>query len=254
MEAMSALPIPLSPVPLSGELAFAAAMARPEPREPWGSARARSALVEQLSQRHARLRIHRPAAPQPEVAPETRFSFAALTGRLVEISSDAQPAGLTLAVRLIRQAQEVEDIAAWVGGAESGFYPPDVAAHGVDLAQLAVVRVGTPEAIAKAGARLAQSGGFGLIVLDLTSVQRLSDAHLGRLAQQALHHEAAVVCLTRKPAGRESLGSLISLRAEAQARRVGPDRFVCDVRVLKDKRNGAGWHHEEVCGGPPGLH
>jgi hypothetical protein len=83
---------------------------------------------------------------------------------------------------------------------------------------------------------------------------RLSDAHLGRLARQAQHHEAAVVCLTRKSAQRDSLGSLVSVRAECQAQRVGPDRFLCAVRVLKDKRNGAGWQHEEVFNGPPGLH
>jgi len=272
---MNALPIPIADLPET-----AAATRAEAPRQPphvMAGNTAVSPLVQQLSQRHPRLRIHQPAPPLPGGAPATqRWSFAALAGRLVEVSGAAYSAGLTLAVRLTVEAQAAGDVAAWVCGPDGSFYPPDAAGHGVDLARLAVIRVPTAESLARAGIRLAQSGGFGLVVLDLTGSEawstrhaagaggrplpqaygagRLSDAHLGRLAQQAQQHETAVVCLTRKPAQRDSLGSLVSVRAEAAARRVGPDRFLCNVRVLKDKRHGAGWHHEEVLGGPPGLH
>jgi recombination protein RecA len=244
-------------------------------------------VVEQLTRRHPRLRVQRnvtplPGAPPasaiglPEAPATVRWSFTGLAGRLVEISGDARSAGLTLAVRLVAEAQGAGDRGAWVCSPDGCFYPPDAAGHGVDLGQLAVIRVPTAESVALAGIRLAQSGGFGLVVLDLTGsgywplqqasgagrwplqqasgAGRLSDAHLGRLAQQGQQHEVAIVCLTRKSAQRESLGSLVSVRAEAQARRVGPDRFLCAVTVLKDKRNGTGWRHEEVLSGPPGLH
>jgi recombination protein RecA len=82
----------------------------------------------------------------------------------------------------------------------------------------------------------------------------VTEAELGRLGQQAQAHGTAVVCLTRKPAQAASLGSLIGMRAEASAEHTGPDRFRCGVAVLKDKRHGAGWRHEEVLRGPPGLH
>jgi recombination protein RecA len=269
---------------------------------------AESRVVDRLTQRHPQLRVQRNLTPLPGAgglpeAPATgaplaaRWSFAGLAGRLVEISGAARSAGLTLAVRLVAEAQGAGDIAAWVCGPDGCFYPPDTAGHGVDLARLAVIRVPTAESVARAGIRLAQSGGFGLVVLDLTAsfwplpqvsgqsgwplrqasgqsswplrqasgqsswplrqasgADRVSDAHLGRLAQQGQRHEVTIVCLTRKSAQRDSLGSLVSVRAEAQARRVGPDRFLCAVQVLKDKRNGAGWRHEEVFGGPPGLH
>jgi hypothetical protein len=225
---------------------------------------AEQTLVDRLTERYPRLRVQRAVTPLPGAQPAP-WSFAGLAGRLVEISGEARSAGLTLAVRLAAQAQGAGDVAAWVCSPDGCFYPPDAAAHGVALEQLAVIRVPTAESVALAGIRLAQSGGFGLVVLDLTGsgcwplqqasgAGRLSDAHLGRLVQQGQRHEAAIVCLTRKSAQRESLGSLVSVRVEAQARRVGPDRFLCEVSVLKDKRNGAGWRHEEVLGGPPGLH
>jgi hypothetical protein len=105
-----------------------------------------------------------------------------------------------------------------------------------------------------AAARLVHSGGFGLVVLDLTATQRLPDALLGRLVREAQRHEALVLCLTRKAASAPSLGSLISLRVEASRKKLGTDRFQCIVKALKDKRHGAGWTHEEVLHGAPGLH
>lgn len=238
--------------------------------------------VEQLAWRHARLRVAYPAAlpggsaeRAVEVPASQRWGFTELEGRLVEISGAERVAGLTLAAKLTAEAQAVGDIVAWVCGPEGSFYPPDLVAHGIDLSQLAVIRASSPERVALAAIRLLHSGGFGLVVLDLAGPDSalltvpspkprpgrpnlpkggVSDAHLGRLVQQAQKHQAAVVCLTRTPAQRDSLGSLISVRAEGAVRKVAPDRFLCTAHVLKDKRHGAGWQHEEVLSGPPGLH
>jgi recombination protein RecA len=208
--------------------------------------------LEQLAREHPRL--HLPRQPAVVPAPSTRrWSFAALGGRLVEVSGEESSGALTLAVGLVAEAQGAGDLAAWVMGPEGSFYPPDVAMHGVDLAQLAVMRVPEPGQVPLAGARLAHAGAFGLVVLDLAHLSRVPDALLGRLVQQAQRHETLVLCLTRKAARLPSLGSLVAVRAEARRERDGTGRYRCTVTVLKDKRHGAGWRHEEVLHGVPGL-
>ncbi|HEY4180004.1 MAG TPA: hypothetical protein VGM90_24345 [Kofleriaceae bacterium] len=69
---------------------------------------------------------------------------------------------------------------------------------------------------------------------------KLPDAVLGRLVGLAQAHEVAVVCLTEKSADAASLGSLISLRVEAERM---PMLGGCEVtvRALKDKHRGPGW-------------
>ena len=193
----------------------------------------------------------------------SRWSRTALAGRLSELSGGVAPAGLTLAMALVWEAQREGEPVAWIAGPVSGprggFYPLDAAANGVDLEALAVVRVPDALAAARAASRLARSGAFGLIVLDLGQNARIPIALQGRLAQQALRHDAAIVCLTEKPARAAidpqdgGLGSLISLRGQATRRGVGGNRFSCTLAVSKDKRKGAGWTHDEVCHGPPGL-
>lgn len=74
----------------------------------------------------------------------------------------------------------------------------------------------------------------------------------GRLVTLAQTHDAAVVCLTDKGEDTASLGSLVSLRAEALRAR-GRDEFSVTVRVLKDKRRGPGWTHTVKRRGPAGL-
>ncbi|CAN5902705.1 hypothetical protein BH11MYX2_BH11MYX2_21190 [soil metagenome] len=68
----------------------------------------------------------------------------------------------------------------------------------------------------------------------------LPDAVLGRLVGLAQAHEVTVVCVTEKSADASSLGSLISLRVEAERM---PMLGGCEVtvRALKDKHRGPGW-------------
>ena len=200
--------------------------------------------------------------PPPEVSVEARprWGFEGLKGRLTEISGRRARASLTVASALIEQAQSARDVAAWVAAGDSAFYPPDLAARGVDLRNLPVVFAPGPQAAARVADKLLRSGGFGLVVVDLTDAAgvarhgaTVSMALLSRLVKLSQHHAAAVVFLTRKPGHQPSLGSLIALRGEATRVRQGEDRFGVRVEVIKDKRQGPGWTHEEVYRGPDGL-
>jgi recombination protein RecA len=193
----------------------------------------------------------------------SEWSLAGLAGRLVELSGAEDSAALTFALGLVRQAQLMGEPVAWVGTSAESFFPPDAAAGGVDLGALAVVRVPDVRALTRAADQLARSGAFGLLVLDVgpfgagrgrSRNGRVPMAALSRLLGLAQKHGTAVVFLTDKPARAPSLGSLVSLRAQAVRRQTGKDEFTCELRVVKDKRRAPGWVVQEVCGGPPGLH
>jgi len=107
---------------------------------------------------------------------------------------------------------------------------------------------------ARAAERLLRSGSFGLVVLDFGGggAVELPIAHQGRLITLAQTHDAAVVCITEKPNDAASLGSLVSLRAEA-FRLCNRDRsHDVTVRALKDKRRGPGWSRTIKRRGPSG--
>ena len=188
------------------------------------------------------------------------WSVADLAGRLVELSADAETAHLTAAFGLVLEAQLSGDRAAWVTLEQSVFFPPDVADGGIDLDALPVVRVRAAREAGRAADHLVRSGGFGLVVVDLSDGEAgrpappclLPAPLLTRLLGLARQHEAAVLFLTRKPAAAPSLHSLISLRAEAR-RRVRGERYELCVSVIKDKRGVAGWTHVETCRGPAGV-
>jgi len=214
------------------------------------------------------LRLEELASP----AEGERWGLEAMRGRVVELSAHGAAATLTTAVELVLEAQVAAEPVAWVTLANATFYPPDVAESGVDLAALAVVRVSEPTMVARAAEQLLRSGAFGLLVLDFGggadvdgragsgpgwgrgSIE-LPMAHLGRLVTLAQTHDAAVVCLTKKAEDTPSLGSLISLRAEALRLCVKgrDDDYDVTVRVLKDKRRGPGWMRTIKRYGPPGF-
>jgi len=181
-----------------------------------------------------------------------RWAISEIAGRLVEISSSAAAASLTIAFGLVRETQEKGEPVGWVTGPASGFYPPDAAQGGIDLAALAVIRLRASESIGRAGEKLLRSGGFGLIVLDLGGAD-IPMPLQSRLTGLAQHHHTALVCLTEKAPRAFSLGSLVSLRAHAVKKRTFQNRFICALQVLKDKRRGPTWKHEELYFGPAGL-
>jgi recombination protein RecA len=168
----------------------------------------------------------------------------------VEVSGAT--ATLTVAFGLVLEAQRQGEPVAWVTPWESSFYPPDAAEGGVDLNALVVVRVPDARDVARAADRLVRSGAFGLVVLDVGAA-RIPTPLQARLAGLAQKHRVALVCLTDKASEAPSLGSLVSLRVHARRKRIAEDRFACELIVLKDKRRGTTWAHEEICRGPAGL-
>jgi recombination protein RecA len=194
-----------------------------------------------------------PLSERPVPATAASWSYAALAGRLGELSGTGSTALLTAAFGLVLEAQQAGDPVAWVTSRASSFFPPDAAEGGVDLQALAVVRVDDAAQAARAADHLVRSGGFGLVVLDLASNDvrepRVPPPMQTRLAGLAQKHAAAVVALTAKGTDRPSLGSLVSVRAEAR-RGPGP---TCEVHVLKDKRRGPGETRREACRAPTGL-
>src|SRR5262245_11765274 len=100
------------------------------------------------------------------------WSLSDLSGRLVELSASAQAAHLTAAVALVLEAQLRGDRAAWVTLASSACFPPDVVEGGVELDALPVVRVADARRAGRAADHLTRSGGFGLVVVDLSDAAR----------------------------------------------------------------------------------
>ena len=181
------------------------------------------------------------------------WTLAALGGCLAELSGAGPAPALTLAFGLVREAQQRGEPAAWVSRTESTFFPPDAAAGGIDLAALPVILLDDVRHRLRAADRLARSGAFGLLVVDLGDRLDLPLAVQTRLAEQALAHGTLVLCLTEKTERQPSLGSLVAVRGQARCIRYGPDRFACRVRALKDKRRGPGWTDQEWCRGPDGV-
>jgi len=176
-----------------------------------------------------------------------------LTGRFVEVGGGAATAGLTLSAHLIAQVQREGKLAAWVGTGASVFYPPDLAAAGVDLAALVVVRVPDARGLWRSCDTLLRSGGFALVVADVQGEIGVPFAAQTRLGGLAQHHHATLLALTRDTRREGARGSLVSLRAETAKRRAGHDSFVCGAHMVKDKRGVPGWTHEEWCRGTDGL-
>jgi recombination protein RecA len=191
-----------------------------------------------------------PVLPQNESGPG--WALAELTGRLVEISGRGAVAPLSAAIALVHQAQEQGELTAWIALAGSTFFPPDVDDSGVDLESLAVVRVKDSRQAARCAEKLIRSGAFGLVTLDLGTDDDIPIALQGRLVSLAQRHDTAIVCVTEKEAPSPSIGSMVSLRVEARRFSVAGGTGY-RIHVIKDKRHGPSWSHEENARGPAGL-
>lgn len=196
-----------------------------------------------------------PSAVEPRKPP---WSLPVGGGRLIEISGGRDAPLLTAAASALAQAQRRGDVAAWVESAVSSFYPPDVAAWGIDFDALPVIRLPQKETaygLLRATEILLRTGGFDLVIVDLTDVRapRTSDAAWqGRLLGLARTHSASVLFLTRKHTEMQSLGPLVSLRLEPRIKRVKKFTFEITYTILKDKR-GEFATSTEVVRGCPGL-
>jgi recombination protein RecA len=195
--------------------------------------------------------LSKASATPAAIAP---WGLEPLRGRFVELTGASATAGLSCVAGLLAEAQRAGGLAVWLGDTRAAFFPPDLAAAGVDLAALAVIRLpGLPQ-VWQACDIVLRSGGFALVVVDTGGPLTLPFGAQTRLAGLAAHHHAALVVLTRETPRHPVRGSLVSLRAETEKQRAGHDRFAAQVRVVKDKRRLPGWTQEEVFGGTDGLY
>lgn len=156
-------------------------------------------------------------------------------GRVVELSGSVPLGRTTLAVGFVLDAQRRGDPTAWVQCERGGLYPPDLADAGVDLDALAVVQVPRDgSALARAAELLLRSGGFGLVVVDLTPGAPRGSAWIVRLGALARHHHARVVLLTANDPAAPSAGALVAVRASPVRERRG-DRYALTPAVLRDR-------------------
>jgi recombination protein RecA len=176
-----------------------------------------------------------------------------VAGRFVEISGGAATGALTICAGLIAEAQQRCAVAAWINGHSPGFFPPDFAASGIDLAALPVINAGDKTKACHVADTLVRSGAFAVVALNLGAKALLPFAVQTRLVGLAKKHHTAIILLTRADRRERNGGSLVSLRAETEKRRTGHDCFLCEVRVNKDKQRGPGWNHAEMCRGTLGL-
>lgn len=185
---------------------------------------------------------------------DPRWKLAELSGRFIELSGEGAASWLTMAFTLVADAQQRGEPVAWITARTATFFPPDAALNGVDLAALPVIFVADAHAAARAADKLARSGGFGLLVLDLVGGRPdLAPALQSRLAGLAQRHDTAIVCLTEKAPATASLGPMVSLRCEARRDDLRDAAFTCRVEALRDKRRSSAWTDVEVCRGPAGL-
>jgi recombination protein RecA len=164
------------------------------------------------------------------------------TGQLLELSGHA-PGKLSMAARLIARAQAEGEPVAWLGARDaSGFYPPDFAQVGVELAALVVVRMPVEpgsHALLRASEVLLRSGAFGLVVIDFGSMAlpRGELSWQARLSGLVRKHDARMVLLTGSAHDVPSLGPLIGLRVTPELEHTPghAGRAWLTPRVLKSK-------------------
>ncbi|MET0287391.1 MAG: hypothetical protein ABW352_23095 [Polyangiales bacterium] len=164
------------------------------------------------------------------------------TGQLLELSGHA-PGKLSTAARLIARAQAEGEPVAWIGARDvAGFYPPDFAQVGVELASLVVVRMPVEpgsHALLRASEVLLRSGAFGLMMIDFgnMALPRGELSWQARLSGLVRKHDARMVLLTGSSHDVPSLGPLIGLRVTPETERMPghTGRTLLTPRVLKSK-------------------
>ncbi len=219
-----------------------------------------------------------PRLPHPDLPP---WTLARLQGSLVEISGAGASGVLSSAISLVVEAQQGSGrygLTAWIGTTRSLFFPPDAVEAGVELERLILLRLNRPSEQIAAATRLARSGAFGLVILDLVdsvsgipgreagfrplstsrklALGRPRTPPLSRLSGLARKHSSALVLLTGKPARAPSLDPRVVQRYDASRR---GNEVV--ITVVKDKARSAGGfpalppgsRFERRCREPAGL-
>lgn len=184
---------------------------------------------------------------------EYGWNLDSLRGRFVEISGASSTAALTASAKIIFQAQQRKALAAWIGMRSTTFFPPDLAASGIDMSSLPVVHVPNVQRACWTADILLRSGSFALIVMDIDNLRTLSFSVQTRFIGLTQEHSTALLVITRKRHKGTASGSLVSLRGISEKYRVDHNRFVWQVFADKDKHATTGWNYKEQCCGPHGL-
>jgi len=191
-----------------------------------------------------------------------RWERASLNGILTELVGGSRSANVSAASRLILATQIAGEQVAWVATHRAVFFPPDMAAAGIDLASLPVIWAEEPMQTGRrfagravrASEQLLRSGAFGLVVIDLAPDLQINEAGQGKLLRLAETYNAQVLIIRQKRTDGVYSGSLVTVRMESSRKRVDSGRFVCTLTNTKDKREGPGWTTSEEFDGPPGLY
>jgi len=206
----------------------------------------------------------RPGTP-PQSLPSERSAQTLAAqlpaGRLIELVGGGASARLTAAVGCLHMAQARGETTAWVQRAGGSLFPPDLQDSGIDLDALVVVQVPARAGAhgpVKAAELLLRSGGFGMVVVDLSaerggSALERDQAWQGRLLGMAREHQSWVVLLGPNGARRGAFGPLVSLCLEPRRQRSAPGRFAIEHHVHKDKSGLLGPLLAEGCHGPAGM-
>lgn len=199
-----------------------------------------------------------PAPSVPASAPGGGVAWASMAGRLTQVASAPGGGATSVAVAYVQQAQRQGEPVAWVQWERGNLYPPDLAAAGVRLDALLVVHAGhagQTQPRLRAAELLLRSGGFGLVVLDLTAgVVPPGLAWQHRLQTWARQHHGVVLLLTHQADTQAaSLGALIALQIVPQVAPVAAGRFALTCAVHKNKlgQNVPDWSWARR--GPQGL-
>ncbi|TVR57650.1 MAG: hypothetical protein EA426_11770 [Spirochaetaceae bacterium] len=206
------------------------------------------------------------------------WSVRSFAGALVELTGSSSSAVFSVVAPLIHEAQRAGEPCAWISTQNETFFLPDFIRCGVDTGRLTVVRVPNTRAVSHSAEYLARSAGFGFLVVDFTAgdVRDIESHFADRIVRLARRHDIAVLCLTRSSAHvqrqrsgtlarrsrderghdglHDTLGSLVSIRAEASRERADDGTFRSVVRIVKDRHRGPGRSYSVMRYGPDGVH
>jgi len=196
--------------------------------------------------------------PSPSIERSLPLPAQLPKGRLIELTGDRSSAHFTSAVACLRYAQSLGETTAWVQPERGPLFPPDLADSGIDLSSLVVVHVPRSAGgygLPKAAELLLRSGGFGMLVVDLTLTPvRRDTAWQGRLLGLAREHDVWLLLLTdRSEQARGSLGPLVNLQLQPQRTRQTAGVFSVSTDVLKNKSGTLGPIAGELRRGPWGF-
>ena len=172
---------------------------------------------------------------------KSQWNLRELEGRLVEISDPQPVAALSFAFVLIHEIQTKGHCSAWIGCADSSFYPPDAAACGIDLRCLPILRMKNHHDACRAAETLLRNGAFQFVVIDLIRAGRIHSATQARLHALVKRYQASVLFMTEKSSVDPSIGPLISLRAHTARTHLEQGKFLCTVHAVRDKRSSSSW-------------